>query len=78
MADAYKEKGLEAEVHPFISDMAWAYRQADLVVSRAGATTLSELTALGKPSILIPYPYAANNHQELNARSVAAEGGGAR
>ena len=75
VAERYREKGLQGEVHAFISDMAWAYRQADIVVGRAGATTLSELTALGKPSILIPYPYAANNHQELNARSVSAEGG---
>jgi len=71
----YTEKGLSGEVYPFILDMADAYRRADLVVSRAGATTLSELTALGKPSILIPYPFAANNHQELNARSTVQAGG---
>ncbi len=73
--EAYRQSGLQGEVHAFIQDMAWAYGQADLVVSRAGATTLSELTALGKPSILIPYPYAANNHQELNARSIVETGG---
>jgi UDP-N-acetylglucosamine--N-acetylmuramyl-(pentapeptide) pyrophosphoryl-undecaprenol N-acetylglucosamine transferase len=75
LAKGYKDKGFTGEVRPFIQDMAWAYGQADLVVSRAGATTLSELTSLGKPSILIPYPYAANNHQELNARSTVQAGG---
>jgi UDP-N-acetylglucosamine--N-acetylmuramyl-(pentapeptide) pyrophosphoryl-undecaprenol N-acetylglucosamine transferase len=50
--------------------MGEAYAIADIVISRAGATTLSELTALGKPSILIPYPYAAGNHQELNAKKL--------
>lgn len=75
VSERYRKKELRAEVHPFIQDMAWAYRQADLVVSRAGATTLSELTAVGKPSILIPYPFAANNHQELNGRSIAGVGG---
>ncbi len=66
---------LEANVIPFIKDMASAYHRADMVVSRAGATTLFELAALGKPSILIPYPYAANGHQETNARSLAQRGG---
>lgn len=67
---------LEANVIPFIKDMASAYHQADMVVSRAGATTIFELAALSKPSILIPYPYAANGHQETNARSLAHRGGG--
>jgi len=75
VSGGYMEKGLSGEVNPFILDMADAYARADLVVSRAGATTLSELTALGKPSVLIPYPFAANNHQELNARSVVEAGG---
>lgn len=52
---------------PFISDMASAYSAADLVLSRAGATTLAELAITGKPSILVPYPKAANNHQKINA-----------
>ena len=48
--------------------MDYAYSAADLVISRAGATAISEILYLGKPSILIPYPYAADNHQELNAK----------
>ena len=72
---AYRDRGLTGEVMPFIQDMAAAYRRADLVVSRAGATTIFELAALGKPSILIPYPYAANRHQETNALALVQAGG---
>jgi UDP-N-acetylglucosamine--N-acetylmuramyl-(pentapeptide) pyrophosphoryl-undecaprenol N-acetylglucosamine transferase len=50
--------------------MGEAYAVADIVISRAGATTLAELTALGRPAILIPYPFAAGNHQELNAQKL--------
>lgn len=64
---AYSEAGVAAQVSSFIADMAAAYRDADLVVSRAGATTLAELAVLGKPAILIPYPYAADDHQTTNA-----------
>ena len=71
----YLDRGLKGEIIPFIEDMAAAYNQADLVVSRAGATTIFELAALGKPAISIPYPYAANQHQEINARSLAGRGG---
>lgn len=71
----YENNRLKAEVLPFIEDITDAYRRADLVISRAGAGTISELAALGKPSILIPYPYAAHNHQYLNARHM--EKGGA-
>ncbi len=78
----YRDEGveapeLEANVFPFIKDMGPAYHRADMVVSRAGATTLFELAALGKPSILIPYPHATNGHQETNARSLARSGGAA-
>ena len=66
---------IETKVLPFIEDMASAYHRANIVISRAGATTLFELAALGKPSILIPYPYATNGHQETNARSLAQVGG---
>jgi UDP-N-acetylglucosamine--N-acetylmuramyl-(pentapeptide) pyrophosphoryl-undecaprenol N-acetylglucosamine transferase len=64
-----------ARVYPFIRDMASAYAVADLVISRAGATTIAELAALGKPSILIPYPHAANDHQKYNAEALAHSGG---
>jgi len=71
----YREHGLQGEVMPFIEDMAEAYARADLVVSRAGATTLAEIAALGKPSLLIPYPYAANQHQDTNAQVLEQAGG---
>ncbi len=75
MQEQYRENGLEGDPVPFIEDMAGVYGRAQLVVSRAGATTLSELAALGKPSILIPYPYAANQHQDTNARALERAGG---
>ena len=73
-AALYKEKGLEGEVMPFIQDMAEAYREADLVVSRAGAGAVFEMAAMGKPSLLIPYPFAANRHQETNAQVLVEAG----
>ncbi|MBW2036407.1 MAG: undecaprenyldiphospho-muramoylpentapeptide beta-N-acetylglucosaminyltransferase [Deltaproteobacteria bacterium] len=72
---AYKKAGLTAKVKPFFDNMADAYRAADLVICRAGATTVAEIAALGKPAIFIPYPFAVNNHQELNARYLADSGG---
>lgn len=65
--EAYRKAGFRGTVAAFIYQMAEAYAVADIVISRAGATTLAELTALGKPALLIPYPYAAGRHQELNA-----------
>ena len=65
--EAYRKAGVKAMIAPFIYQMAEAYSIADIVISRAGATTLAELTALGKPAILIPYPFAAGRHQEFNA-----------
>jgi UDP-N-acetylglucosamine--N-acetylmuramyl-(pentapeptide) pyrophosphoryl-undecaprenol N-acetylglucosamine transferase len=70
----YSEAGAAARVSSFISDMAAAYQEADLVVSRAGATTLAELAVLGKPAILIPYPHAADDHQSTNAAFLARGG----
>lgn len=71
----YAELGLQARVQAFFSDMAEIYSRADLVVSRAGATTLAELTVFSKPVILVPYPYAADNHQEINGRYLVEAGG---
>jgi UDP-N-acetylglucosamine--N-acetylmuramyl-(pentapeptide) pyrophosphoryl-undecaprenol N-acetylglucosamine transferase len=72
--EAYRREGFEAEVYPFIHEMDRAYAMADLVLCRAGATTLFELMAMGKPAILVPYPYAANDHQTLNARTLVDAG----
>jgi UDP-N-acetylglucosamine--N-acetylmuramyl-(pentapeptide) pyrophosphoryl-undecaprenol N-acetylglucosamine transferase len=72
----YTERGIRGVVTPFIEDMAGTYAEVDLVVGRAGAGTVAELAVLGKPSILIPFPHAANDHQVTNAR-VLADGGGA-
>ena len=71
----YERAGVKGEVLPFIEDMSRTYHRADLVISRAGATTVSELAALGKPSILIPYPHAANHHQVTNAQMLVRAGG---
>lgn len=72
--DRYAAAGVAAECHAFIRDMAAAYRAADLVIGRAGATTVAELAIAGKPAVFIPYPFAADNHQELNAREMAEAG----
>jgi len=64
----YESSGFSHDVRPFIDDMADQYRKASLVICRAGATTLAEVTACGKVSVLIPYPHAAHNHQEKNAQ----------
>jgi len=73
---AYERAGVRAEVVPFLFEMPKTLRSADLVVSRAGAMTLAELTVCGKPAILIPLPHAIYQHQAHNAR-VLAEAGGA-
>ena len=70
----YESLTCEAEVLPFIERMDRAYAAADLVICRAGAATLSELTVFGKPSVLIPYPYAAHDHQRLNAVTLQEAG----
>ena len=70
----YRAAGLQADVEPFIYDMGRRLGQADVVVCRAGATTLAELTAAGKPAILVPLPSAADDHQRKNAEALAALG----
>ncbi len=71
---AYATHGVAADTRAFISDMAEVYQKADLIVCRAGATTIAEITAMGKPTIFVPYPFAADNHQELNARVLSEQG----
>src|SRR5262249_31478944 len=66
--------GHRARVVPFIDDVAGALAEADLVVGRAGASAIAELCAVGRPSILIPFPFAADDHQRKNAESLAAAG----
>jgi UDP-N-acetylglucosamine--N-acetylmuramyl-(pentapeptide) pyrophosphoryl-undecaprenol N-acetylglucosamine transferase len=74
--EKYASLGINARVQPFFTDMAEIYSQADLAISRAGATTLAELTVFHKPVVLVPYPYAADNHQEINARYLVDAGAG--
>ena len=74
VTQAYAQAGLQAEVLPFLHDMADRYRWADLVLCRAGASTLAELTTCGKPAILVPYPYAADDHQRHNAMALQRQG----
>lgn len=71
---AYAESGIRAVVKDFIVDMAQAYAEADLIICRAGATSLAEITAAGKASVLIPFPWAANDHQLKNAQAMEKEG----
>lgn len=74
VAKRYQELGVESEVVDFIREMPKAYARADLIVCRAGAATLSEITVARKASILVPFPWAADNHQEVNARSLVEAG----
>jgi UDP-N-acetylglucosamine--N-acetylmuramyl-(pentapeptide) pyrophosphoryl-undecaprenol N-acetylglucosamine transferase len=74
VTQAYAQAGLQAEVLPFLHDMAERYRWADLVLCRAGASTLAELTTCSKPAILVPYPYAADDHQRHNAMALQRQG----
>jgi UDP-N-acetylglucosamine--N-acetylmuramyl-(pentapeptide) pyrophosphoryl-undecaprenol N-acetylglucosamine transferase len=73
-AARYRDANVDATCHAFIKDMASAYAQADIIIGRAGATTVAELAIAGKPAVFIPYPFAADNHQEINAREMAAAG----
>ncbi len=74
VSKSYQEKGFEAIVKPFIENMASTYQVSDLVISRAGASTLAELALCRKAAILIPYPYAAHHHQLLNAQRMVSLG----
>ena len=72
--DGYRRAGLEARVEPFLFAMDREMKSADLVICRAGATTLAELTAAGKPSILVPLPTATDDHQRKNALALVKQG----
>jgi UDP-N-acetylglucosamine--N-acetylmuramyl-(pentapeptide) pyrophosphoryl-undecaprenol N-acetylglucosamine transferase len=74
VAEAYRRAGARAQVQAFFHDMAEPYRAADLVVCRAGATTVAEITALGKAAVYVPFPFAADDHQRLNAGQMVAAG----
>ncbi|MEW5723754.1 MAG: undecaprenyldiphospho-muramoylpentapeptide beta-N-acetylglucosaminyltransferase [Thermodesulfobacteriota bacterium] len=71
---AWAAAGVVAEVSPFIQDMERVYQAADLVVCRAGALTLTEVAVMGRPTVFVPLPTAADNHQEINARAMVEAG----
>lgn len=72
----YAEAGINARVAPFFREMGALYRRADLVICRAGATTVAELTAVGKAALFIPFPHAADDHQSANAQTLVEAGAG--
>ena len=74
LRDAFAAAGLEGEIVPFIADMPAAFAQADVVVCRSGAGAVSELAAAGKPSVLVPFPFAADDHQTRNAQALERAG----
>ena len=72
----YATAGVEAELVPFIDDMAGAYTEADLVICRAGATTVTEIAAIGAAALFVPFPHAVDDHQTNNARFLVDQGAG--
>jgi UDP-N-acetylglucosamine--N-acetylmuramyl-(pentapeptide) pyrophosphoryl-undecaprenol N-acetylglucosamine transferase len=74
VAEGYARRGCEADVRDFIDDMSAAYSRADLVICRAGASTLSELAVCRKPSVLVPFPHATDDHQAANAKAMVDAG----
>jgi UDP-N-acetylglucosamine--N-acetylmuramyl-(pentapeptide) pyrophosphoryl-undecaprenol N-acetylglucosamine transferase len=72
----YQAVGVFAELTPFIDDTASAYAEADLVICRAGASTVTELAAVGAPALFVPFPFAVDDHQTTNARFLVDAGGG--
>jgi UDP-N-acetylglucosamine--N-acetylmuramyl-(pentapeptide) pyrophosphoryl-undecaprenol N-acetylglucosamine transferase len=73
---AYAGLGIAAEVEEFFADVPARLERAHLAICRAGASTIAELAAIGRPAILVPYPHATDDHQSVNARALAAAGGG--
>jgi UDP-N-acetylglucosamine--N-acetylmuramyl-(pentapeptide) pyrophosphoryl-undecaprenol N-acetylglucosamine transferase len=74
VAAAYEKAGIQAAVEVFFNNMAEQYRQADLIVCRAGATTVAEITTVGRAAIFVPFPFAADDHQTCNARALVDAG----
>lgn len=72
----YAAAGVQAELTPFIDDTATAFAQADLVICRAGASTVTELAAVGVAALFVPFPFAVDDHQTTNAQFLVAQGGG--
>ncbi len=72
--EGYADAGVSGRVEAFFDDMAACYREADIAVCRAGATSIAEIAAAGLPAVFIPYPYAADNHQYFNAKPLAEAG----
>ncbi len=74
LAPRFRQTNLEGEISPFLADMPRAFSEADIVVSRSGMGAVSELAAAGKPSILVPFPGASDDHQLHNARAMEKAG----
>ena len=72
----YQAAGVQAELTPFIEDTATAFAQADLIVCRAGASTVTEIAAVGAAALFVPFPFAVDDHQTTNAQFVVQNGGG--
>jgi UDP-N-acetylglucosamine--N-acetylmuramyl-(pentapeptide) pyrophosphoryl-undecaprenol N-acetylglucosamine transferase len=71
---SYAQIGVQADIRPFLEDMAKQYAKADLVICRAGALTIAELAVAGVASLLIPFPFAVDDHQTNNARFLSEQG----
>jgi len=71
VCERYKDLGMDVDVRPYVDDMASAYARADVAITRSGASTVAELAITGTPAILVPLPYAADDHQSANARMLS-------
>ena len=72
----YAAAGVQAELTPFIDDTAQAFADADVIVCRAGASTVTEIAAVGAAAVFVPFPHAVDDHQTANARFLVEQGGG--
>jgi UDP-N-acetylglucosamine--N-acetylmuramyl-(pentapeptide) pyrophosphoryl-undecaprenol N-acetylglucosamine transferase len=72
----YQNAGVTAELTPFIEDTAQAFAEADLIICRAGASTVTEIAAVGAAAIYVPFPFAVDDHQTTNAKFLVSQGGG--